>query len=307
MFVEMKRIAAISKTCVVFSICGIVAVREAPAGATRAVSVKPGPTPLVNQCQPIQLSADGRFAVFSLEAKGYDPIDTQNGLDVYVKDLSTNQYELISVGMGGQPATLGAYAPEISDDGRFVVFVSNSTNLVPGPANGNSDIYVRDRLLGVTERITNGLDGAATNGHSEYPAISGNGRYVVFISKASNLVPGDVNGATDVFWFDRNTATLKVVSSSVAPVQFPRVSNDGRFVAFVSSQNLAPPKTDATFADVFVADMATGTFVCASVKASGFASSAPSYLNDLTPDGRYVLFQCNGSLTSSDSNHSIDV
>src|SRR5205823_2188415 len=96
--------------------------------------------------------------------------------------------------------------PAINADGRFVAFSSNSTNLVSGDTNGKTDVCVRDRLLGKTERVGVSTRGKQGDGDSVKPAISADGRYVTFESAASNLVKNDTNGSRDVFLRDR---TLK--------------------------------------------------------------------------------------------------
>ena len=88
--------------------------------------------------------------------------------------------------------------PAISADGRFVAFESVASNLVAGDTNRADDVFVRDRLAGVTRRVSVGAGGQA-NGSSFSPAISANGRSVAFGSSSSNLVRGDTNGTFDVF------------------------------------------------------------------------------------------------------------
>ena len=92
-----------------------------------------------------------------------------------------------------------ASSPAISADGRFVAFDSEATNLVPGDTNDASDVFVRDRQTGTTRRVSVSSGGAQGNGASFDPAISADGRFVAFNSDATNLVPGDTNGAADVF------------------------------------------------------------------------------------------------------------
>ena len=128
--------------------------------------------------------------------------------------------------------------PAISADGRFVAFSSDATNLVPGDTNGTADVFVRDRQTGTTRRVSVGSGGAQGNGLSVDPAISADGRFVAFASDATNLVPGDTNGADDVFVRDRQTGTTRRVSVGSGGAQGdrvsfdPAISADGRFVAF---------------------------------------------------------------------------
>src|SRR5207253_921856 len=141
--------------------------------------------------------------------------------------------------------------PLISANGRFVAFNSRSTNLVPGDTNGTSDVFVHDRQTGTTERVSVDNTGNQGNGGSGVVAISADGRFVAFVSSATNLVPGDTNGVADVFVHDRQTRTTERVSIDSAATQgtcditCPAISADGRFVAFVSTAtNLVPGDTN---------------------------------------------------------------
>ena len=137
----------------------------------------------------------------------------------------------------------------ISADGRFVAFYSNASNIVPGDTNNTDDIFVRDRLTNTTTRVS--VDSAGNQGNSESysPSISADGRFVAFESLASNLVPGDTNGNTDIFVRDTlsNTTTLVSFDSAGNPGNdnsySPSISADGRFVAFSSrASNIVPDR-----------------------------------------------------------------
>jgi Tol biopolymer transport system component len=140
------------------------------------------------------------------DASNLVPGDTNRSFDVFVRDRWTGTTRRVSVSStGGQANGFGSFAPGLSMNGRFVAFVSNASNLVPGDTNGISDAFVRDRWTGSTRRASVGQDGAQANGSGSFgsnnvaPAISAEGRFVAFASDASNLVPGDTNQALDVF------------------------------------------------------------------------------------------------------------
>ena len=141
------------------------------------------------------LSADGRFVAFQSLAADLVPGDTNGTWDVFVRDRLAGATERISVSSASAQGNLSSVGPALSADGRFVAFQSLAANLVPGDTNATWDVFVRDRLAGTTERIS--VSGASEQGNntSEYPAISADGRFVAFQSAASNLVPGDTNGA----------------------------------------------------------------------------------------------------------------
>jgi hypothetical protein len=156
--------------------------------------------------------------------------------------------------------------PSVSADGQYVVFASAASNLVPGDTNGAVDIFVHDRQSGTTERISVDSAGTQANGDSDAPVISADGRYVAFESEATNLVPGDTNGAGDIFVHDRQSGTTERISIDSAGEQenndsyFPAISGDGRYVALVSlASNLVPGDTNGTW-DVFVRDRAYSPF-----------------------------------------------
>ena len=150
----------------------------------------------------------------------------------------------IARGADGEPANGRGYPATISDDGNVISFTSDASNLVPGDTNGVRDVFVLDRRTGETTRVSVTSDGSQVSGESlTYAKVSGNGRVVVFVSTASDLVPGDVNGEEDVFVHDLRTGVTELVSvgddgRQATGVLFgvrPRgadISDDGRLVAF---------------------------------------------------------------------------
>jgi Tol biopolymer transport system component len=204
--------------------------------------------------------------------------------------------------------------PAFSRDGRYVAFHSSATNLVPGDTNGCQDVFVHDRMTGVTERVSVATDGAEGTRGSLHPAISADGRYVAFDSWAPDLVAGDTNDRVDVFVRDRQTNTTQRVSLSSSGVEgndtswYPAISGDGRFVAFQSfASNLVSGDTNSA-EDVFVRDRQTSTTIRVSVSSGGVQGNAGSWDPAITPDGRYVAFYSEAStLVTSDTNGYQDV
>ncbi|HAL29388.1 MAG TPA: hypothetical protein DCP20_01540, partial [Coriobacteriia bacterium] len=165
--------------------------------------------------------------------------------------------------------------PSISADGRYVAFGSDATNLVADDTNGEIDIFVHDRVTGITERVSVASDGSQGNGALLRPAISGDGRCVAFLSLATNLVPGDTNGLSDVLVHDRVTGVTERVSVASDGSQgngrclWVSISEDGRYVAFASdSTNLVMDDTNGAD-DIFVHDRVTGITERASVASDG--------------------------------------
>jgi Tol biopolymer transport system component len=121
-------------------------------------------------------------------------------MDVFLRDLTNGTTTLVSVGasgMGGGNDNSGI--PSVSLDGAFVTFESTASNLVPNDTNGFSDVFLRDMASGVTRWLSAAPDGTAGNGGSGNSLISRDGRYVVYESRASNLVNDDTNGTQDIF------------------------------------------------------------------------------------------------------------
>ncbi len=204
------------------------------------------------------VSADGRYVAFSSLADNLVAGDTNGVVDVFVRDRVTGITDRVSVSGAGEQGNDWSNWPSISADGRYVAFMSTANNLVAGDTNGSWDVFVRDRVSGETERVNVSSAGAEANGPSGYSVISADGRYVAFMSDATNLVPGDTNGRADVFVRDRMAGETQRVSVSSAGVEADgrsdenSISADGRYVAFGSrASNLVPGDTNGT-RDIFV-------------------------------------------------------
>jgi Tol biopolymer transport system component len=260
------------------------------------------------------INADGRFAAFYSDASNLVPDDTNSSLDVFVRDRQTGETTRASVDSSGAEANGDSFAPAISGDGRFVVFSSAASNLVAGDTNGADDIFVRDRQTGATTRVSIAPGGAEANAGSSAPSISSDGRYVAYLSDATNLVAGDTNASRDVFVFDRQTATTTNASVDSAGVQAnldsstPALSGNGRFVAFASfADNLIPVDTNES-SDVFVRDLQAGTTTRVSEYQGGFEADFDSLRPAISADGRFVAFDSDASnLAWGDTNDTFDV
>jgi Tol biopolymer transport system component len=221
--------------------------------------------------------------------------------------------ELVSVATGGTQGDSHSQFPAMSADGRYVAFQSYSANLVAGDTNGMTDVFVRDRQTGITERVNVASDGTQANHHSEEASVSDDGRYVAFWSRASNLVPGDTNGRDDVFVHDRQTGATERISVAGNGTQAnldsydPVISGDGRYVAFQSfASNLVAG--DNSGRDIFVRDTQTGTTERVSVAADGSQPNSESFEPAISPDGRYVAFWSLASnLVAGDTNGNPDL
>lgn len=248
-----------------------------------------------------------------------------------------------SVAHDGSAVDGGSIDSAISTDGRYVAFASSASNLVSGDTNAHLDVFVRDTCLGappgcvpVTQRVSVASDGTEGNGDSGYTtantefgvAISGTGRFVAFVSAATNLIPGDTNGVDDIFVRDTclgaptgctPMTTLASVGLGGLPANgmsaSPAISRSGRFIAFGSiASNLVAGDTNATF-DVFVRDTCTGapagcvpSTTRVSVDNSGIQGNADSGSPAFSGDERYLAFASNASnLVAGDTNGVPDI
>jgi Tol biopolymer transport system component len=300
---------------------GLAVAAAAPAraqGTTGRASVGPRGAQADGLSDRPALSADGRAVAFVSLAANLVPRDTNGWADVFVRDRRRGRTELASVSSGGVRGDWPSGNPSLSADGRFVAFGSFATTLVSGDTNGTSDVFVRDREAGTTERVSVSSRGAQGGGYSDWPSLSADGRFVAFASDARNLVPGDTNGRQDVFVRDRLKGTTQRVSLGPRGAQGDRdsggfggvaVSADGRFVAFYSdATNLVPGDTNGTW-DVFVRDRARGTTERVNVGRGGAQDDGSGAWDvAISADGRSVAFASDGTnLVPGDTNGWADV
>ena len=195
---------------------------------------------------------------------------------VSLPEAAAQQTTRVSVASDGtEGGNAISWISNISADGRYVAFTSKATNLVINDANEAGDIFVHDRQTGTTERVSVASDGTEGTSDSLAPALSADGRYVVFTSEATNLVASDTNGTHDIFVHDRQTGITERVNVASDGTEangrswHPVLSGGGRYVAFESSAtNLVAEDTNRRN-DVFVHDRQTGITERVSVASDG--------------------------------------
>jgi Tol biopolymer transport system component/cell wall-associated NlpC family hydrolase len=203
---------------------------------------------------------------------------------------------LVSASPSGEPGNGIAWNASVSADGRFVAYSSDATNLVPGDGNGHTDIFLFDRQTGLSERISLTPSGGEADGASFYPLISGNGRFIVYYSQASNLVSGDGNDAEDVFLFDRVTKLTQRISldyfgqQQSLDVWHGDIDYAGRYILLQSEATLTPNDTN-DFVDVYIYDAITGNLTLVSAGTDGYAGDGRSVGPAISGDGRIVIFR----------------
>lgn len=253
----------------------------------------------------LAISGDGRLVAFNSAATNLVAGDTNGAPDLFVRDVLAGTTERVSVSSAGVQGNAdnygrGSYGASLSADGRFVAFYSYSSNLVAQDGGNYCDVFVRDRLLGTTERVSVSTSNKSPNGASRTNAISGNGRYVLFDSGASNLVANDHNRTDDVFVRDRSTNTTTRVSVATSGAEGNAastlyfcgnaLSHDGRYAVFISSAtNLVSGDTNGQ-PDIFLRDLVAGTTSRVSVGTGGAQASGGSWKPCLSGDGRCVAF-----------------
>ena len=289
-------------------------VRDVQAGTTARASVSTFGAQGDRASDSAAISADGRFVAFRSDATRMTGGDTNGYPDVFVRDLVNNITTRASVNSSGLEGLFFSASPAISADGRYVAFRSLSGNLAPGDNNRLPDIFLRDTKLGTTTRVSLSSSQTEANGQSDRPAISDDGRLVAFDSAATNLVDGDTNAAVDVFLRDVATGDTTRVSVGGGGAQgngrseAPRLSGDGRFVAFQSlASNLVAGDTNGA-GDVFAYDRDLRTTTRLSVTASGGQAAGGSFFRpSMSFDGRHAGFKSfAANLVSGDTNGTAD-
>ncbi|MEE4331325.1 MAG: hypothetical protein V2J10_10675 [Wenzhouxiangella sp.] len=200
------------------------------------------------------LSETGRYVVFESFSDQLNN-DSNNEADILLKDRN-GLLQLVSVTPGGVSGNAASLEAAVSDDGNVVAFRSGASDLVTGDTNDRLDIFVRDIGAGTTVRVSVSSDGSEANQNSLEPDISGDGRFVVFRSNATNLVPDDSNQRPDIFVHDRVSGTTARVGQppgeqSNGSSSAPAISGDGQWIVFESdASNLVPGDTNEA-RDVF--------------------------------------------------------
>ncbi|HOX40256.1 MAG TPA: choice-of-anchor D domain-containing protein [Candidatus Brocadiia bacterium] len=240
------------------------------------------------------LSGDGRYAAFESRANNLIIGDFNGMSDIFLFDRLARTTIRVSVTATGAEANKDCFSASISADGRFVAFVSAATNLVPDDNNDAPDVFVKDTLTGALARVSLSDSGTEGDGPSFNPELSGDGRFIVFESLASNLVEGDTNGCSDIFLYELATGSCRIVSAdggtpgdgdSYAPV----ISADSAYVAFTSeAANLADGDLNEV-SDIFLYDTAGGALTRIT------DGNGPSLNPHLSADGRIIVFESAGT------------
>jgi Tol biopolymer transport system component len=278
--------------------------RDTVTNATILVTREDGPNGVPASGAAPTISADGGVVAFQSQDDTLSVIDDDLLLNLFVRDIGAGTTTLVSRpdGLGVTPQDKSSFIPVISGDGRHVAFESDANNLTPDAVPASRDIFVRDVGLGTTTLVSRatGPTGAAGDGASNDPSISEDGRYVAFKSASANLSGEDIDPVEDVFVRDLVAGTTTLVSRATgaagaagdAASEQPSISDDGRYVSFMSAAtNLSTEDADPVV-DIFVRDLVAGTTTLASRTsgAAGAGGDADSQFAAISGDGRYVAF-----------------
>ena len=255
------------------------------------------------------ISADGRYIAFASDSTNLVAGDTNGTRDSFIKDTVTGLTTRLSTDSSGVQGNGFSQVLALSADGRYAAFVSTANNLVANDSNGVTDAFVKNLVTGTTTLISTSSSGTQGNGFSTVTAISAAGRYVAFVSDATNLVTGDTNGVRDSFVKDTVTGNTTRISTNSSGNQgdglsYARaISADGRYVAFYSAAtNLVSGDTNGLL-DSFIKDTVSGRTTRISTDSTGGQGNNISYVTALSADGRYAAFHSYAdNLVSGDTN-----
>ncbi len=268
------------------------------------------------------ISADGRHVLFSSMAQNLLPTSTNSPLptgmaarlNVFLRDRASRTTTLVSVNPVGTSGNGDSLPLDVSPDGRYALFQSVASNLATGDTNAASDVFLRDMVNGTNLLVSANTNGVPGNGPSQTAAMTPDGRFVVFVSAASDLVTGDTNAIPDVFVRDLLTGTTTLVSigatstNLTAPAggsdffapygdsDFPAITPDGHYVVFSSTATNSTTGVQSA-GDVYVRDLFANTTTWASVGARAAALMSWGHTNiycyghRISPDGQFVAYE----------------
>ena len=261
-----------------------------------------------------RITPDGRYVIFASSGDGIiNGESNSNDFSVlYKRDLVTGDIERITKTPGGGFPNGSTARAVASHDGRYIVYISNATDIVPD-GNTYSDVMLYDSVTKETTLISKSMTGGAANGKSAPAEISADGRYIVFRSFATNLVPNDTNGKSDIFVYDTQLNEMKLVSISSTGVQGnqdsrdPAICGNGRFVSFTTEATNLVPLAYNGHRQVYIHDLVTQTTFLAT-GTDTFMGNGRAHRSTLAADCRTVGFATEAyNLVAGDTNEKRDL
>lgn len=270
------------------------------------------------------MTPDARFLAFYAWASNFVAGDSNAVQDLFFYDRATATASRISLAADGRQAndrsgdSSNDSRPALSADGRFVAFHSAASNLTPNDHNGRVDLFVHDRQSATTAIISLAADGSAANGDSRAPAMSVDGRFVLYQSRATNLDPTvpslEGPGAYQIYLHDRSDGSTRLISRGPdgrpgdGDSEGAGISGDGRYLVYASAaSNLVAGDTNGV-ADIFLHDRVSGETRRVSVASAGTQGNRAAWSPLITLDGRHILFVAEASnLVNGDGNQVADL
>jgi len=276
-------------------------VHDLQTGRTRIASRGNTGSPGNDQSSDSALSADGRRVAFSSRASN---LPAGNGSDprVYIRDRRTQRTILVSRAPDDSPAKGNLYGQTISSNGRRVTFYSNDPNL-PGGDGTTDHVYVRDLTTGTTKLVDRNNQGQRANANSYNASISGDGRFVVFESGATNL-PGQTGNQIYIRNLESGRTLLAGRNSAGQPqdgyAEFAHLSQSGRYLQFSSDADNLPGGVGVTYSLTYLRDLVTGKVRLVSKTAGGNRPDGEATQGSISSDGRWAAFDSNADNLGGD-------
>ncbi len=236
----------------------------------------------------VAISGNGRYVVFTSSATNLADGDTNTWTDIYMRDLQEQTTTFISQGLAGEVGDFWSDTASISDDGQFIVFASRASNIVANDTNATVDVFIRDMVNNTLELVSTNADGVQGDDYSAAPKISGDGKFVAFESRATNLVADDSNNRGDIFVKELATGAVTRIGDPVDSSSTPFISQDGSTVAF--ARTALSRRAEEAFTMAYVHDMGAGTTTKISTSATGDDANATAKVYGLSADGGTVMY-----------------
>lgn len=260
------------------------------------------------------ISQDGNLIAFTSNATNLVGSDTNAVSDVFVRNISAGTTTRVSLNTSGTQGDKASYQPRISSNGAYVAFTSDATNLVGSDINACSDVFVRNLSAATTQVVSTSSSSTLGNRSSYSPDISQTGQYVVFQSRANNLIASDTNGYIDIFMKNLSTGATTLISQTSSGAQvkydsvFPSISLDGRFVVFESKSPGYITWDSNNVSDVFIHDNLSFLTAPFSTLASNTLGNGKSIGARISGDGSKLGFgSISTNLVTSDTNGQFDL
>ncbi|MBF0231770.1 MAG: hypothetical protein HQK65_01855 [Desulfamplus sp.] len=259
----------------------------------------------------------GRYVAFWSRPKN----DSSTYGHVYLRDMVTGTLSLVGKNLSGTAATHGAADLDISGDGRYVVFASESDDIIVGDDNTGSndgDIIMYDRILDKMTLVSNTdgdgdpSDGGWIQGKNYNPSVSSNGKYVVFQADSGNATTDtDTNGSFDIILRNTQTNATTLISKATTGGAANQasinssISGDGKYIVFESDASDLVANDTNGVRDIFLHNTQTGQTTLITKAPDGTASNGGSFNSNISSNGRYVTFGSNASNLTSDDNNGV--